>query len=49
VRKPGPLRALLAQQYLAIGDKVKAKAAATQALKEDPGNAEATAVLKAAG
>lgn len=49
VRKPGPIRGVLARQYLAVGDKVKAKAAATEALKEDPGNPDATEVLKEAG
>ena len=49
VRKPGHIRALLAKQYLALGDKVKAKAAATQALKEDPADEDAKAVLKAVG
>ncbi|MGV3720205.1 MAG: tetratricopeptide repeat protein, partial [Actinomycetota bacterium] len=49
VRKPGPLRALLATQYLALGDKTKAKAAAEQALKEDPGNPDAADVIKKLG
>jgi len=48
VRKPGPVRGLLALQYLLAGDKVKAKAAAEQALKEDPGNPDAAEVLKKA-
>lgn len=46
VRKPAPLRALLAKQYLLAGDKAKAKEAAEQTLKEDPGNPDAEAVLK---
>jgi tetratricopeptide (TPR) repeat protein len=45
VRKPGPVRGLLAKQYLLTGDKVKAKSLAEQALKEDPGNPDATEVL----
>lgn len=46
VRKPGPLRALLSRQYLATGERTKAKAAAEQALKEDPTNPDAADVLK---
>ena len=46
VRKPGPLRATLAKQYLLTGDAAKAKALAEQALKEDPGNPDAEMVLK---
>lgn len=49
VRKPAHLRALLAKQYLALGEKVKAKAAAQEALKEDPTDEDAKAVLKSAG
>jgi hypothetical protein len=49
VRKPGPLRATLSKQYLLTGDKVKAKAAAEQALKEDPTNPDAAEVLKKLG
>jgi Tfp pilus assembly protein PilF len=49
IRKPGPVRALLAMQYLALGDKTKAKAAAEQALKEDPGNPDAADVIKKLG
>ena len=44
-----PLRALLAKQYLATGDKAKARALAAEALKEDPGNPDAQEVLKEAG
>lgn len=46
VRRPAVIRGVLAKQYLAAGDKVKAKAAAQQALKEDPKNADAVDVLK---
>lgn len=46
VRKPGPLRGLLAKQYLLIGDKTKAKAAAEQTMKDDPTNPDAAEVLK---
>ena len=49
VRRPPAIRALLARQYLAVGDKAKAKAAAQQALKVDPKNAEAQEVLKKLG
>jgi predicted Zn-dependent protease len=45
VAKPAPTRALLAKQYLALGDKTKARAAAEQALADDPQNADAKAVL----
>jgi hypothetical protein len=45
IRKPGPVRGLLAKQYLLIGDTVKAKAAAPQALREQPNNPDATEVL----
>ncbi|MFN3652854.1 MAG: tetratricopeptide repeat protein [Armatimonadota bacterium] len=46
VRKPGAVRGLLAKQYLLAGDKAKAKAAAEQALKDEPSNADAAEVLK---
>jgi cellulose synthase operon protein C len=49
VRKPGPLRGLLAKQYLLAGDKAKARFTAEQALKEDPGNPDAAEALKGAG
>ncbi len=49
VRRPASVRALLARQYLAIGDKARARAAATQALKDDPKNSEAQEVLKKLG
>jgi len=49
LRRPAPTRALMARQYLLAGDRAKAKAAAEQALKEEPGNAEAQAVLKDLG
>jgi cellulose synthase operon protein C len=45
-RKPGAVRAALATQYLAAGDKMKARAAAEQALKDEPNNAEARDVLE---
>lgn len=46
IRKPGATRALLAKQYLLVGDKAKAKTTAEQALKEDPNNPDAGEVLK---
>lgn len=46
VRKPASLRGVLAKQYLALGDKARAKAVAQQALKEDPKNVDAAQVLK---
>lgn len=49
LRKPAPARGLLAKQYLLAGDKVHAKASALQALKEDPKNPDAAAVLKSVG
>jgi predicted Zn-dependent protease len=49
LRRPAPTRALLARQYLLTGDKARAKLVAHQALKEDPRNALAAEVLKAAG
>lgn len=45
-RRPGKLRGLLARQYLLLGDKTKARAAAEQALKELPGERTATQVLR---
>jgi tetratricopeptide (TPR) repeat protein len=49
VRRPGPVRGLLAKQYLALGDRAKAKQAAEQALKETPNNADAKQVLMRLG
>ena len=49
VRKPAPLRGTLAKQYLAIGDKVRAKEVAQQCLKDDPGNPDAKEVLQKVG
>jgi tetratricopeptide (TPR) repeat protein len=48
-RKPGPIRASQAHSYLALGQKEQARAAAEAALNQDPGNEEATAVLKELG
>jgi tetratricopeptide (TPR) repeat protein len=48
VRRPGRLRAQLARQLLLFGNLVGARAAAMQALKEEPGNQEAEAVLREA-
>ncbi len=48
LRRPVPTRALMARQWLLAGDKARARAAAEQVLKEEPGNAEARDVLKAA-
>lgn len=48
-RRPAALRVLIARQHLALGDKAAARAAAQQALKEEPENAAAMAVLKDAG
>jgi len=45
-RKPAPIHVELARAYQALGDKPKARAAADAALKEDPGNAGAAAILK---
>ncbi len=44
-RRPGQLRALAARAWLTAGDRVKARASAEQALKDDPENPEAKAVL----
>jgi len=44
-RKPGPVRGLLAKQYLLSGDRARARDAAEQSLKEDPGNPDAAEVL----
>lgn len=48
-RRPSAVHVLIARQHLALGDKAAAKAAAQQALKEEPENAAAQAVLKEAG
>lgn len=47
VRRPGPVRGLLARQYLLAGNRTRARELAEQALKETPGNADAQAVLQA--
>jgi tetratricopeptide (TPR) repeat protein len=48
-RYPATVHIGLARAYLALGDKPAAKAAATAALKDEPGNEEATALLKELG
>ena len=48
-RKPAPIHVELARAYQALGDKPRARAAAEAALKEDPGNTDAAALLKALG
>ncbi|MCC2669496.1 MAG: repeat-containing protein [Armatimonadetes bacterium] len=49
VRKQGPLRGTLAKQYLAVGNKVRAKEVALQCLKDDPSNPDAKEVLQKLG
>ena len=46
VRRPAVVRGALARQYLAAGDKVRARKAAEETLKEDPKNADAAEVLR---
>jgi len=48
VRRPGPVRALLAKQHLVTGDKQRARAEAERALKDEPNNAIAKEVLEKA-
>jgi tetratricopeptide (TPR) repeat protein len=49
LRRPAPTRVLLARQHLLLGDRVRARTAAEQALKEEPTNADAQALLKELG
>ena len=45
-RKPAPIQVELARAYQALGDRTRAKSAAQAALKEEPSNADAAALLK---